>query len=200
VGIPAAVLWRGALLSQIGLPSTYTGDQLGDAILRALSVAGMQDARLVGSGITIAAETLGLLIAVWVWYVRTVRGDRSTLSDVPWWKALREATYMQALWAFYRGVASAWGADRLHVALISLGLITVGWLLDPQRRHDLFASQGYLVTLEWTCALFTAVVSMVLPVLWVLVLMHTLWIWVSGRLLMRLSQASWGPAFHRGAG
>jgi hypothetical protein len=200
LGIPVAVLWRGALLSQVGLPSTYSGDQLGEAVLRALSVAGMQDARLIGSGITIGVGTLCLLAAVWVWYARTVTRGQSGLANVPWWVALREASYLQAMWAFYRGVVSAWDADRMQVALISLALVTAAWLLDPQRRHDLFAPRGYLVVLEWVCALFTAAISTVLPVLWVLILMHALWIWVSGRLLMRLSQVSWDPAFDGGAG
>jgi hypothetical protein len=195
VGIPFAVLWRGELFAQMGIPTTYAGSWDGDAALRLLGLIGVQDVAYLGTGVATAIGTLCLLGVVWTWYVRAVPGTGGGALSVPWWRAFREAFFLQMLWAFYRGVVNALTLDGVRVAFISLALVSASWLLTPRRRHDLFTPRGYLVVQDWLCALFTAFVSLIVRSLWLLIIMHMLWIWVGGQVLARLSQVSLGTAW-----
>ena len=132
------------------------------------------------------------LLVVWAWYVRVVLeqfGSREAVivSTLPFWVALREALYLQLLWALYRGVTAMLTGDRLWAAFISLALIAFSWALDPRRRLDLLSARGYLVVQDWLCALFTALLSLTVQVLWFLVVMHTVWMWFSGQVLAHLA-------------
>jgi hypothetical protein len=135
------------------------------------------------------------LIAVWVWYVRAVPGVEIASPAVPWWTAVREAIAMQMFWAYVRGTIATLAADDVSAAYISLAAITLCWLLNPWRRHDLFTPRRHVVVRDWMCALLTAFAWGTIRTLWSLVLMHTLWVWVSGRALAHLSPVSPGAAW-----
>jgi len=194
-GAPFAVLWRGELVREMGIPTTYAGNRDGDAILHVLGLAEAQDVMHLGTGLAIGIGALCLLVVVWVWYVRTAFAFQRPCPDwsspaVAWWETLREAVFFQAFWALYRGVVTMWTTDRLHAAFVSLALITVSWVLSPQRRHQLRdESRAYLVVQDWMFALFTAFASLTVQSLWLLVLLHALWMWVSGRILDHLLRA-----------
>jgi hypothetical protein len=197
VGVPLLVLWRGALYPDIyramGIATTYTGRWYLGSLLLGGGEPGW--ALYVGVGVAIGSVTLGLLLAVWAWYARMVLepfGPRegAILHAVPFWVALREALYLQLLWALYRGVANLLTDDRLWAAFISLALISLPWILDPRRRRDLLGARGYLVVQAWLFALATAFLSITIQALWFLVAMHTLWIWFSGQALAHFSGAT----------
>jgi hypothetical protein len=109
---------------------------------------------------------------------------------VSWWDALRQAILAQFLWAFYRGFALFVISERTQAALFALAVISVPWVLSPRHWHDLFSTRGYVHVREWLLALFTVLVSITTNQLWFLVVLHTLWIWGSGRLLAHLVERS----------
>jgi hypothetical protein len=187
VGIPFAVLWRGDLVSQMGIPTTYTAGRDGREALSLWGMAEVRDVVYLGTGIAMSIGTLCLLIVIWIWYVRALPDVKGKIRAIPWWRALREAFFLQVFWAFCRSFVTTLTAEGMYVAFISFALVAVSWLLNPQRRHDLFTWRGYLVVQDWICALFTALVSLTIHSLWLLFLMHTLWLWVGGRTLQRFS-------------
>jgi hypothetical protein len=212
VGVPLIVLWRGVLdrtvVREMGVATTYVGRtprfvgrtphfvgrHLG---LLLLGLGEPEHAMHLGIGMAIGGAMLGLLLVVWAWYVCVVleqSGAPETVivSPLPFWVALREALYLQLLWALYRGVAAMLTGDRLWAAFISLALVALSWALDPRRRLDLLSTRGYLVVQDWLCALFTALLSLTVQVLWFLVVMHTVWMWFSGQALAHLAGSRTG--------
>jgi len=203
VGIPLVVLARGALVREMGVPATVvepidvsaTGPALAwHWIARGLAwieVTDVQSLVRMGVGLTAGGGALVVLVAVWVWYVRTVLPSAGLVIEPPpavvWSDALRQAFLSQFLWAFYRGFALLLVPQRTQAALLALVLISTRWALDPQHWHDLFSPRGYRVVLQWMLAFFTVVISLVTNQLWFLIGMHALWVWVSGRLLAHLS-------------
>jgi hypothetical protein len=197
VGIPLVVLWRGALVREMGIPTTFVGFAPmgkwdGAAILSMLGMEEARDVYRLMRGLAAGGGTLGVLIVLWVWYARTILstaepGPSVPLPAVPWWEALRGALFLQLLWALYRGFATVLIANPVHAAFASLALVSIPWMLDPRRWHDLFTSRGYLVVQDWLFALLTVFVSLTTQALWFLILVHALWRWVSGRVLAHLS-------------
>ena len=210
VGIPLGVLARGALVREMGLPVTLVGPAglvFNDAALTWpwitrglawLEVTDVQSLAQLGTGLALGMGALGALVAVWVWYARAVLSPANLAFEGPprvaWWDALRQALSAQFLWAFYRGFALFLVPDRAQAALLGLALISIPWALDPQHWHDLLFTRGYRVVLEWMLALLTVLVSLATHQLWFLIGMHTLWVWVSGRLLAHLSERFLGEA------
>jgi hypothetical protein len=204
LGLPLGVLWQGALVREMGFPSTLIGPSSlprGDGgfawsgtarWLAGLELADAQALVRLGSGVAVGGGALLVLVAIWIWYARVVLRPAGLALGappaIPWWEAVRQALLSQFLWAFYRGFAWSVVPDRAQAALLALALISVPWALDPQHRRDLFTSRGYTVVQTWLLALFTVVVSLATNMLWFLVLMHTLWVWSSGRLLSHLSE------------
>jgi hypothetical protein len=206
VGIPLGVLWRGALVREMGLPVTLVGPTYllaGDGasawswtarLLAWLQYTDAQPRVQLGAGLAAGLGAMLALIAVWVWYGRTVMLPSGLAHHipfaVPWWTALRQALMSQFLWALYRGFVASLVPNRTQAAVFALALISIPWALDPSRRRDLLSARGYLVVQEWLLALFTVLVSLVANLLWFLILMHTLWVWVGARLLAHLSERS----------
>ena len=186
VGIPGTVLWRGALVEQIGIPTTYldSGGMLGLGI-QFLGLGNAEQLAQLGRGVAWSAGGLCVLIVLWVWYARAVPGARITPSSRPLWSALWEAILLQAQWTFYRSVVLLFTGNRLHSAFLSLALITLSWLLSPQRRHDLFTGRGHRVVEDWVCALLTSLLTLSVSLPWLSVAAHTLWLWVGNRVLVR---------------
>jgi hypothetical protein len=197
VGVPLIVLWRGVLYRDLyrkmGIATTYVGPWYLGLLL--LGLGESEQILALGLGTAIGGALLGCLFLVWVGYARVVLerlgpGVPAMLSAVPFWVALREALYLQLLWALYRGVADLLTGDPLWAAFISLALVTFSWALDPRRRRDLFCVRGYLVVQDWLLALFTAFLSLTVQALWFLILMHTLWLWFSGQMLAHLARGT----------
>jgi hypothetical protein len=184
VGIPGAVLWRGALVSQMGIPTTYAGGTDIPFSLHLLGLTKPEDMLTIGSGLVWGSGALVLAIATWIWYARAVPAARLPM---PWWAVLREALLMQLHWAFYRSFAGLLLADPVRAAFAGLSLIALCWTLDPRRRHELFTPRGYLVAQDWMCALFTVIISLQVNALWLTIALHALWLWVGGRVLARFS-------------
>jgi hypothetical protein len=202
VGVPLIVLWRGALHREMGIATTYVGRWDASLPLLLLGLGEAEHVLHLGTGVVLGCLVLGVLLIVWIWYTRVALarvGSQETriVPDVTWWAALQEALYLQLLWALYRGTAAQLIADRLQAAFVSLALVTVSWILNPQRRRDLFGPGGYLVVQDWLFALFTAFLSLTVQALWFLVLMHTLWIWFSGRVMAHLTRSSLHQAVSR---
>jgi hypothetical protein len=194
VGVPLTVIWRGALQREMGIATTYVGRWDASLLLLLLGLGESQQVLYLGTGVAIGGLVLGVLLIVWSWYTRVALawvGSQETriAPAVTWWAALQEALYLQLLWALYRGVAAQLIADRLQAAFVGLALVTVSWILNPQRRRDLWSPGGYLVVQDWLFALFTAFLSLTVQALWFLVLMHTLWIWFSGRVMSHLTRS-----------
>jgi hypothetical protein len=185
LGIPSAVLWRGGLVSQMGIPTTYAGQNAPTLAMYLLGLDQARDVLLVGKGLVLGAGAVCLLVAVWIWYARTEPGVSVQDGQMPWWIAMREAVFMQVHWAFCRGFVAMLTSNRTIAAFAGLALVAFAWLWSPQRRHDLFTPRGYLVVQDWMCALFTAFVSLTIQALWLLILMHVLWLWVGGQVLSR---------------
>jgi len=202
-GIPLGVIWRGALVREMGFPTTLVGPAglpSSDGVawsqvtrlLAWLELADAQGLVQLGTGLAVGLGALAVLVVVWLWYARTVLGPvglaSAVPSAVPGWDALRQAVLAQFLWAFYRGFALSVVPDRTLAALLALALISIPWAVYPQHWHDLFSTRGHLVVRRWLLALFTVVVSLTINQLWFLILVHTLWVWVSDRLLAYLSE------------
>jgi hypothetical protein len=193
-GIPAAVLWRGALVREMGIRTTYVGTWDGAAVLQLLGVVTAQDMADLARGLAVIAGAAVVLILLWTWYSREISARQDPhaafpIQEVPWWLVLREALFAQLLWALYRGCVVQWTSRGIYVAFVSLALITLPWLLNPQRRQGLYTTdRAHVVVRDWMCALFTAFASLIIPSLWVLVLGHVLWIWTSGRTLAHFAQ------------
>jgi hypothetical protein len=145
----------------------------------------------LGTGLAAGVGALLVLVAVWVWYARTVLATAGlslqSIPSVPWWEALRQAFMSQFLWAFYRGFALLLVPHRAQAALLALLLISIPWALNPRHWYDLFSARGHRVVLEWLLVLCTVLVSLATDQLWFLIGMHTLWVWASSRLLAHLS-------------
>jgi hypothetical protein len=190
------------MVREMGLPATlvgpanlpHEGGALGWSWLaRGLAWLEMSDTRglvRLGAGLALGIGALAVLAAVWVWYVRAVLAPAKLALEappsVPWWDALRQAILAQFLWAFYRGFALLVIPDRAQSALFALALISIPWVLSPRYLHDLLSTRGYLYVLEWLLALFTVLVALTTDQLWFLIVLHTLWVWGSGRLLTYL--------------
>ncbi|MBN1812859.1 MAG: hypothetical protein JXA14_13570 [Anaerolineae bacterium] len=196
VGVPLIVLWRGALdrtvVRAMGLATTYVGRWHPGLLLLGLGEPG--HAMHLGIGMAIGGAMLGLLLVVWAWYGRVVLEqtglqEAAIVPALPFWVALREALYLQLLWALYRGVTAMLTGDRLWAAFISLALVALSWTLDPRRRLDLLSARGYVVVQDWLCALFTALLSLTVQVLWFLVVMHTVWMWFGSQALAHLARS-----------
>ena len=197
VGIPLVVLWRGALVREMGIPTTFVGfapvgNWGGAAVLSLLGLAEARDVYHLLRGLAVGGGSLCVLVVLWGWYARTIlsaaeTGPSDPLPAIPWWEALRGALFLQLLWALYRGFAMVLIANRVYAAFASLALVSIPWVLDPRRWHDLFTPQGYLVVQDWLFALLTVLVSLTTHALWVLILLHALWRWVGGRVLAHLS-------------
>jgi hypothetical protein len=187
VGIPLATLGRRDL-RQMGLPGTLAGVQGGDLVFYLLGVDKTQDLMQVGVGIAMGVGALALLVAVWVWYAR-VLPSAGEWPAVPWWKALREAFFLQVLWAFYRSFVSTLTLDGIYVAFSGLALVAVSWLFDPLRRSGAYSAyRGYVVAQDWMFALFTALMAIEIDSLWLLVLMHSVWLWAGDQVLRSVSR------------
>jgi hypothetical protein len=187
VGVPVAVLWRGALMAELGIPTTYFGSNRVRIALQWLGVGRPQELLYLLNGLSLVAGALLVQIGVWIWYGRTLS---SMPVDVPlcWWRAVWEGVLLQVQWAFYRGVVSQFTMDSNYVALSTLLLIVVPWLLDPRRRHDLYTPRGYRVIQDWMCALLGSLIAVRFEMVWPLVLSHALWLWAGGRVLARFGR------------
>jgi hypothetical protein len=197
VGVPLAVLWRdapsGDVYREMGIPTTYVGGGDANQVLLLLGLGEAEALRQLSAGVAIGGASLVLLLVLWVWYVRAVLArpefqPSGTLRAVPWWNALQEALYAQLLWALYRGAAATWIVDRTMAAFVGLVLAVFPWVLDPGRRRSLFSLRGHLVVQDWLFALLTAFLSLSVRAIWFLVLMHTCWMWLTGRMLAHLSR------------
>lgn len=204
VGLPLTVLARGALVREMGLPATLVAPAsvlAGEAApawhwvsrgLAWIEVTDVPGLVRLGTGLAVGVGACVVLVAMWVWYARTVLPSAGSevkpWSAITWWDALRQALLAQFLWAFYRGFALLVVPQRAQAALLALALISVPWALHPQRWHDLRSRRGHWAVLEWMLALLTGVVSLATQQLWFLIGMHVLWLWLSGRLLAHLSE------------
>jgi hypothetical protein len=187
LGLPLAVLWRGALVSEMGIPTTYGGAGGAEQVLYLLGLAPADELLRTLHGVALGLAGLLGLVVLWVWYVRLPTVTLDERPAVHGWDALREALLLQAHWAFYRGVVLTQVPARAPAAWIALLLIVIPWTLDPQRRHDVLAPRGYLVVQDWICALLTVLVVHATGRLWLLIVLHTLWLWVGGRTRARVS-------------
>jgi hypothetical protein len=199
VGVPLLVLWRSAhysdLYREMGIATTYAGNWTSSWPLLLTGLGEAEQILNLGVGAAIGSATLLVLLIIGIWYKRVVLDrvqsqEDAVVAPVPGWVALREALYLQLLWALYRGFAATLTADRLQAASIGLALVAVCWISDPRRRYDLVSSRGYLAVQDWLFALFTAFLSLTVRALWFLVVMHVLWIWFSGQVLSHLSRSS----------
>jgi hypothetical protein len=204
VGIPLAVMSRGALQSEMGLPITLVGPSdapRGESVfawhwiargLAWMQVTDVEGLVRLGAGLAAGLGALAAQIVIWTWYVRkALPSARLRLDPLPlaaWSGALRHALLAQFMWAFYRGFAMLLAPQRAQAALLALALISVPWALDPRHWHDLLSTRGCQVVMEWMLALSTVLVSLVTRQLWFLVGMHALWVWVGTRLLAHLSE------------
>ena len=189
LGVPAVVLWRGALVSSLGLPTTYVEESALELGLQLLGIGEPQGLLAVGRGIAIAAGLLVLQIVLWVWYARTAPLAPDGEAALSWWGALGDALLFQFYWAFLRGVVALYTADPAYLALGGLALGTGAWLFDPWRRRQLLGPRGYRVVQDLLAALCTAVLVFSTDALWLLVLAHALGLWVGGRVVARLGEA-----------
>jgi len=187
VGIPLAVLWRSSFAARMGIPTTYVGDWDGDAVLRVLALVGVRNVAHVWSAMLTGVGGLCLLLVLEIWYLRTTPSPVNTFPSVPWWKALREAVFLQVNWALYRLFASTLTAEPRYAAFITIVLVSFSWLLNPQRRHDLFTCRGYAVVQDWMFVLLTVLFAPKIVSLWLLMLMHGAWLWTSNRVWRRFS-------------
>jgi hypothetical protein len=210
VGIPLGVIWRGALVREMGLPATLVApiglSRVNDAFswssaVRWLAWLELTDLRALArlsAGLAVGTGALVALVVVWVWYARTVHIPVGRVVDtrraVHWWDALRQALSAQFLWALYRGFAYSLVPNRAQAGMFALALISIPWALNPWHWHDLPSPRGHQVVQVWLLALFSVLVSLTANLLWFLILMHTLWVWVSGRLLAHLLEHSVGEA------
>jgi hypothetical protein len=196
VGIPMAVLWRGALVAEMGIPITNVvewGD--GRAVLQILGLSQTQEVGRLGAGLAVGTMALCVLVAVWAWYACTA-STVSVRSIAPfqradlWWIALREALFLQILLAFYRAVVAMWTTDRLYIGFLSLALVAIAWILNPQRHRLLGdSSRSHAIVLDWLVVLLTAFASLTIRSVWALVLLHAICVWASFRLLIHLAHS-----------
>ena len=195
VGLPAVAVWRGELYSEVGIPTTLAGSWQGSprryliALTRSTSLAG------IGQGITLAVGLLVLLLGIWIWYVRVSRGPGSASEPKPahpvaWWDAAREAVYAQLLWAFYRGIAAQWTGERSYAAFAGLAIVGISWLLNPWRRERLGEPWGAsLIVSDWVLAVGTALITLSVRSLVLLIPLHTVLAWASNRVLHHVLDA-----------
>lgn len=219
VGVPCAVFARqsgstaGALFAEAGIPTTWIvhgggtqphggGTQPQSVPWQQLVVDEMFQVDDVGAAAAIWVGGACLFVAVWIWYAwvsSTAKWDSITVnasgmqgSSIAWWQALREALFLQTLWAFYRGSIAMHIADSSRwdsaatVAFLVLALVSVSWLLSPLRRQAARdPARGYQVGRDWMLALLTICTAMTIRSLWLLVLMHWMWLWTGDRVLKR---------------
>ena len=189
VGIPAAVLWRGVLVSALGVPTTYVEESALELALQLLGVGEPEGLLAVGKGVAIAGGLLAIQIALWVWYARTAPLTPEAEASLSWWAALGEAFLLQVYWAFLRGVAALYTTDPAYVTLAGFVLAVLPWPFDPRRRSQLMQARGYRVVQDYLAALCTAVLVFSADVLWLLIAAHALGLWVGGRVVARLGEA-----------
>jgi hypothetical protein len=189
LGIPAAVLWRGALVSALGVPTTYVEESALELALQLLGVGEPEGLLAVGRGVAVASGLLVLQIVLWVWYARTAPLAPEAEASLSWWAALGEASMFQVYWALLRGVAALYTTDPLYVTLAGFVLAVLPWPMDPWRRRQLMQARGYRVVQDYLAALCTAVLVFSADVLWLLIAAHALGLWVGGRVVARLGEA-----------
>jgi len=189
VGIPAAVLWRGVLVSALGVPTTYVEESALELALQLLGVGEPEGLLAMGRGVAIVGGLLALQIVLWVWYARTVPLTPEAEGSLSRWAALGEAFLLQVYWAFLRGVAALYTADPAYITLAGFGLAVLPWPFDPRRRSQLMQARGYRVVQDYLAALCTAVLVFSADVLWLLIAAHALGLWVGGRVVARLGEA-----------
>jgi hypothetical protein len=186
VGIPAAVLWRGALVSAVGVPTTYVERGPLELTLQLLGVGEPEGLLAVGRGVAIGVGLLALQIGLWVWYARTALVAPDAEGALSWWAALGEAFVFQLYWAYLRGVAALYTEEQVYVALAGFALAVLPWPFDPGRRSELATTRGYRIVQDYLAVLCTAVLVVSADVLWLLIVAHALWLWVGGRVVARL--------------
>ncbi|MFL7809879.1 MAG: hypothetical protein AB8I80_14685 [Anaerolineae bacterium] len=185
-GIPIAVLWRGALVTSIGVPTTYVEQGPLELALQLLGIGEPEGLLSVGRGVAVVIVLLALQIGLWVWYARTAPVPPDASAALSWWAALGEAFVVQLYWAFLRGIAGLYPAEGVYVALAGFALAVLPWPFDPWRRNELATTRGYRVVQDYIVVLCTAVLVLSADVLWLLILAHALWLWVGGRVVARL--------------
>jgi hypothetical protein len=186
VGIPAVVLWRGALLTAVGAPTTYVEQGPLELALQLLGIGAPEGLLAVGRGVTIGIGLLALQIGLWVWYARTAPVTPDAGAALSWWAALGEAFAAQLYWAFLRGVAALYTSEQVYVALAGFALAVLPWPFDPGRRGELATARGYRVVQDYLAVLCTAVLILSADALWLLIAAHALWLWIGGRVVVRL--------------
>ncbi|MBN1583816.1 MAG: hypothetical protein JXA89_24125 [Anaerolineae bacterium] len=182
VGVPCIVFARGALLYQAGIPMTWVA-RSNSVPWYQLVANEMLNLESIGMAAAVWIGGVCLFSAVWIWYARVGAGGVKRQS-IALWQAFREALFFQMLWAFYRGVISMILSNPAIVAFVVVALVSVSWLLSPLRRKssgDLAC--GYQTVRDWILALLTACAAPGIRLLWLLVLMHWLWLWTSDRIL-----------------
>lgn len=192
-GVPTAVLWRGALVSALGIPTTYVEESPLELGLQLLGVGEPEGLLAVGRGVAIAAGLLAIQIVLWVWYARTAPITPDGDATLSWWGALGEALLLQVYWALLRGVAALYTADPVYVALAGFVLAVLPWLLDPWWLGQLTGARGYRVVQDVLAALCTAILVYSVDALWLLIVAHALGLWVGGRIVARLGQGERAP-------
>jgi hypothetical protein len=189
VGIPAVVLWRGALLAAVGAPTTYVEQGPLELALQLLGIGEPEGLLSVGRGVTLGVGLLVVQIGLWVWYARTAPVAPDAGAAASWWAALGEAFEVQFYWAFLRGVAGLYAVDGVYVALAAFALAVFPWPFDPWRRAELMTARGYRIVQDYIVVLCTAVLVLSADVLWLLIVAHALWLWIGGRVVARLGAA-----------
>jgi len=185
-GIPIAVLWRGALVTSVGVPTTYVEQGPLELALQLLGIGEPEGLLSVGRGVTVGVGLLALQIGLWVWYARTAPVSPDASAALSWWAALGEAFVVQLYWAFLRGVAGLYTAEGVYVALAGFALAVLAWPFDPWRRDELATPRGYRVVQDYIVVLCTAVLVLSADILWLLIVAQALWLWVGGRVVARL--------------
>jgi len=193
VGVPAVILWRGSLVREIGIPTTYAWRGGADTPLSGVGLL------LIGSdaawlqALAFGSLTMCVLLAVWTWYVRNAivhvrEVDIIALARPSVWASLLQAVSLQITWAFYRAVVMQWSDDLAVCAFASLALTVCCWILDPWRRSWVRQpGQAYVVARDWLLALFTAVLSLSVRTLPLLIALHFVWVLASDRVVSHLA-------------
>jgi hypothetical protein len=194
LGVPAAVLWRGALVSSLGVPTTYVEESALELGLQLLGIGDPEGLLAAGRGVAMAVGLLAFQIVLWVWYARTAPLVPDGEAALSWWAALGEAVLFQVYWAFLRGVVGLYTGDPAYLALTAFLLAVLPWVLDPWRRQQLATARGYRVVQDVLAALCTAVLVYSADVLWLLILVHALGTWIGGRIIARLGALRPAPA------
>ena len=202
----------GALFAEAGIPTTWIVS--GGVLWYQRVLDELLNVQDIGMAAAIWIGGACLFVAMWVWYARRwtqpprwtqpVSAGGVVGQPITWWQALREGLFLQVLWAFYRGAISmhiadspwwnltARGDSTIYVAFLVLALVSVSWLLNPLRRETAGdPSRSYQVVRDWILILLTTCTVMYVRPLWLLVLMHWMWLWTSDRILKAAAPGRW---------